>query len=163
MRKMIATALFATASLWSVGARAQDKLVDLRQPAIVATALNEAGYKAVLKKNSKGEPYILSSSSGTDFTIEFYGCTGEVNCDSYQFASWYKAEPLFTPAFANEWNLSKRFLKVAIDKDGNLNEYMDFTAVGKTTQANFADIVDWYKVMDAELAKFVEARRPAKK
>ena len=58
--------------------------------------------------------------------------------------------------------LSKRFLKIAVDKDGNLNEYMDFTGIGKTTYANFVDIVDWYETMDAELGKFVAAKRAAK-
>ena len=78
-----------------------------------------------------------------------------------QFASWYKADPLFTPSFANEWNLTKRFLKVAVDKDGNLDEYMDFTATGKTTFANFADIVDWYQTMDASLGKFINEHKGA--
>jgi hypothetical protein len=142
---------------------AEDKLLDLRQPSVVADALREAGYKAELKKNDKGEPYILSSANGTNFTIEFYNCTGMADCSSYQFESWYKAEPLFTLALANEWNTKKRFLKVAIDNDGNLNEYMDFTAVGKTTYANFADIVDWYQTMDASLAKFLDEHRSAAK
>jgi len=138
-----------------------DELLDLRQPSVVANALRDAGYKAELKTNAKGEPYIESSANGSSFTIEFYNCTGLVDCTSYQFASWYKPEPLFTPAFANEWNLTKRFLKVAVDKDGNLNEYMDFTATGKTTFANFADIVDWYQTMDATLTEFIKARKSA--
>lgn len=138
-----------------------DTLLDLRQPTVVANALRDAGFKAELKTNAKGEPYVESSANGSSFTIEFYNCTGQVDCTSYQFASWYKSEPLFTPNFANEWNLKKRFLKVAIDKDGNLNEYMDFTATGKTTFANFADIVDWYQTMDAALAEFIKAHKSA--
>ena len=153
------------ASLGVTAAEAQtpspDRLLDLRQPTVVAAALRDAGYKAELKTNSKGEPYVLSGANGSDFTVEFYGCTGVKDCGSYQFSSWYKAEPLFTAALANEWNLKKRFLKVAVDNDGNLNEYMDFTATGKTTFANFADIVDWYQTMDSTLAKFVSEKRAA--
>ena len=163
MRRLIATLvlLFGMTSAANAAA-AQDKLLDLRQPTVVADALREAGYKAEVKTNTKGEPYIESSANGSSFTIEFYNCTGLVDCTSYQFASWYKPDPVFTIAFANEWNLSKRFLKIAVDKDGNLNEYMDFTATGKTTYANFADIVDWYQTMDASLAKFIEAHKSAK-
>lgn len=160
--RFIAIALLAS-SLAPAAAQAQDRLLDLRQPTVVAAALHDAGYKAELKTNSKGEPYILSGANGSDFTIEFYGCTGLKDCGSYQFSSWYKADPLFTLAFANEWNVKKRFLKLAIDADGNLNEYMDFTARGKTTYANFADIVDWYATMDSELAKFVSEKRAAAK
>ncbi|MDB5703739.1 MAG: YbjN protein [Sphingomonas bacterium] len=164
MRRLIAILAPLLGMTIAGQAAAQDKLLDLRQPTIVVGALHDAGYKAELKQNSKGEPYVLSSANGSDFTIEFYGCTGQNDCGSYQFSSWYKAEPLFTIALANEWNVGKRFLKIAVDKDGNLNEYMDFTAIGKTTQANFADIVDWYQVMDADLAKFVAAKKtPAAK
>lgn len=38
---------------------------------------------------------------------------------------------------------------------------MDFTATGKTTYANFADILDWYQTMDGSLAKFIEQHRNA--
>jgi hypothetical protein len=142
-------------------ATAPDKLLDLRQPSVVAAALIKAGFKAEMKTNARGEPYIESAANGSSFTIEFYNCAKLVDCTSYQFASWYKPDPVFTPAFANEWNLTKRFLKIAVDKDGNLNEYMDFTATGKTTYANFADIVDWYQTMDASLAKFIGEHKTA--
>ncbi|GAA0338057.1 hypothetical protein GCM10009087_55670 [Sphingomonas oligophenolica] len=161
MRRLIAALALLLGMTGAVNAAAQDRLLDLRQPSVVADALREAGYKAEMKTNSKGEPYIESSANGSSFTIEFYNCTGLVDCTSYQFASWYKADPMFTVAFANEWNLKKRFLKVAVDKDGNLNEYMDFTATGKTTYANFADIVDWYQTMDSSLAKFIDEHRSA--
>eukprot|EP01035_Chromulina_nebulosa_P028565 gene28565-37736_t len=154
---------FLVLSSAPAAANAEDRLLDLRQPTVVAAALRDAGYKGEVKTNSKGEPYVLSGANGSEFTIEFYGCTGVKDCGSYQFSSWYKAEPLFTVALANEWNLKKRFLKLAVDADGNLNEYMDFTAVGKTTFANFADIIDWYSTMDSELAKFVSEKRAAAK
>ena len=64
---------------------------------------------------------------------------------------------------ANEWNASKRFLKVAIDKDGDLAEYLYVSALGKMTFDNFKDYVDWYSSMDASLSKFVEEKRAAAK
>jgi hypothetical protein len=106
---------------------------------------------------------VLSGANGSSFTIEFYGCTGVKDCGSYQFSSWYKAEPLFTPELANEWNRDKRFLKIVVTKEGTLDEWMDFSAIGKTTFANFADIVDWYQTMDADLAKFLDEKRAAAK
>jgi hypothetical protein len=163
LRRLVATLALLWGMTSAANAAAQDKLLDLRQPSVVAEALREAGFKAEAKTNAKGEPYIESSANGSSFTIEFYNCAGLVDCTSYQFSSWYKADPMFTPAFANEWNIAKRFLKIAVDKEGNLNEYMDFTATGKTTYANFADIVDWYQTMDSSLAKFIDAHKnPAK-
>jgi hypothetical protein len=160
MRRLIATLALLYGMTSAVNAAAQDQLLDLRQPAVVADALRQAGYPAEVKTNTKGEPYIESSINGSSFTVEFYNCTGLVDCTSYQLASWYKPDPMFTVAFANEWNLRKRFLKIAVDKDGNLDEYMDFTATGKTTYANFADIVDWYKTMDNSLSQFIQEHRP---
>jgi hypothetical protein len=159
VRRLIATLALLGGMTSAVDAAAPDKLLDLRQPSVVADALREAGYKAELKTNSRGEPYIASSANGSSFTIEFYNCTGLVDCNSYQFSSWYNADPVFTPSFANEWNLAKRFLKIAVDKDGNLNEYMDFSATGKTSYANFVDIVDWYQTMDGSLDKFISEHK----
>lgn len=141
---------------------APDTLLDLTQPKTLMAALQQAGYKAVLKTNSAGEPFIESSANGSGFTVEFYGCKGLTDCPSYQFQSWYKADPMFTPTLANDWNKNKRFIKLGINDKGELIEYMDMTATGKTTYAQFADLVDWYQVMDAEVSKFVAARRPAK-
>ena len=161
-----AAVLFAALAVLPMVASAEEdkeRLLDLRQPSVVVQALHDAGYKAELKTNKAGEPYVLSGANGSSFTIEFYGCTGVKDCGSYQFSSWYKAEPLFTPELANEWNRDKRFLKIVVTKEGTLDEWMDFSAIGKTTFANFADIVDWYQTMDADLAKFLDEKRAAAK
>lgn len=140
---------------------AQDKLFDATKPEQVATALRDAGYKAELKTNDKGEPFISSASNGESFTVEFYGCKGKTDCGSFQFYGWYKKDALFTTDFTNEWNMKKRFLKAAIDKDGDLSIYMDVTGIGKMTQAAFADWIDWYQVMDADMNKFIAEKRAA--
>ncbi len=49
-----------------------------------------------------------------------------------------------------------RFIKAAIDKDGDLATYMDVTSLGKTTYANFADAIDWWSVMSGEVSKFLD-------
>lgn len=64
---------------------------------------------------------------------------------------------------ANKWNIANRFLRIAVNDKGELHEYMDVTGVGKLTQANFADAVDWYQTMDGELAKFIDKAREAAK
>lgn len=39
---------------------------------------------------------------------------------------------------------------------------MDVASVGKMTQAAFADNVDWYQLMMAEMTKFIAEKRAAK-
>ena len=141
-------------------AMAADRVVETSSVAGVAALLREAGYKAEIKQDKEGNGYIQSAASGNDFQLLFYGCKKDVGCDSYEFYSWYKKEPFFSPVLANEWNLNKRFLKVAIDGDGDLAEYLYVSAVGKTTYANFVDQIDWYTSMDSELFTFLKERRP---
>src|SRR3546814_13647318 len=68
-----------------------------------------------------------------------------------------KKQDYFSSALTNDWNAHKRFLKVAIDDDGDLSEYLDVSAVGGMTQKHFGDLVDWFAVMDADLAKIGRA------
>src|SRR3546814_16825643 len=67
-----------------------------------------------------------------------------------------KKQDYFSSALTNDRNAHKRFLKVAIDDDGDLSEYLDVSAVGGMTQKHFGDLVDWFAVMDADLAKFLD-------
>ncbi|KQM88251.1 hypothetical protein ASE67_00335 [Sphingomonas sp. Leaf23] len=156
---MIGALMGAAAAL----AAPEGSVLDLRQPGNVVTALQAAGYKAELKINKAGEPYILSATNGESFTVEFYGCEGLKSCNSFQFASWYKKEPIFTAAVANEWNATKRFLKVAVDKDGDMREFLDVSAVGGMTQASFTDLVGWYTEMDGSFGNFLKEKRNAAK
>jgi hypothetical protein len=62
---------------------------------------------------------------------------------------------------ANEWNSTKRFLKVAIDEDGDLSEYLSVSSLGNMTFDNFKDYIDWYSSMDGSLAIFLKEKREA--
>jgi hypothetical protein len=127
----------------------------------VAALLQEAGYKAEIKKADDGSSYIQSGVNGGDFQLTFYGCTNDAGCDSFEFYSYFKKEPFFSSDMANEWNAKKRFLKVAIDSDGDLAEYLYVSALGKMTYENFKDYIDWYASMDAQLGAFIKEKRDA--
>lgn len=140
-------------------AQQQSAILDIAQPDVVAKALQEAGYKAELKVDPQGEPEIISAANGANFVVRFYGCTAAMACGSLQFFNYHKKEPYFDAAMANDWNSRKRFLKVAIDSDGDLSFFMDVSTVGGMTVENFRDTVDWFAVMDADLDKFVREQR----
>jgi hypothetical protein len=144
-------------------AMAQERLVDIRQPAAVTKAMQDAGYRATLKRTKDGEPYIDSAANGSNFTVHFYGCKDEKDCGSLQFFAWYKKEPWYSLDLVNRWNADKRFLKVAIDKDGDLSTYLDVAAVGQTTAENFADWIDWWSTMSGELFTFLDKEKAAAK
>ncbi len=155
MAAMLAVALAGKAD-------AEDVLLDLSTAELVAAAVQDAGYKAQLKKADDGSLYILSAANGEEFTIDMTDCKMLV-CNGLSIQSYYKAEPIFTTDFANEWNQNNRFLKVSINSRGELREWFDVTTRGKLTKANFADLIDWYTSIDSALAKFVEQKRNAAK
>ncbi len=160
--------IFAVAAAMTVSAPAlaADRVVDVSSVENVAALMKEAGYKAEIKTGKDGDSYIQSATGGNDFQVQFYGCKNKVGCDSFEFFSWFKKEPFFSPVMANEWNATHRVLKVAIDGDGDLSEYLAVSTVGKMTYDNFKDYIEWYASMDAALVKFVDEKRkaaPAKK
>ncbi|MES2095568.1 MAG: YbjN domain-containing protein [Pseudomonadota bacterium] len=151
----------AVALVISSPAAAADRVVDVSSVEGVATLMREAGYKAEVKVGKDGDSYIESATGGNGFQVIFYGCKNKLGCDSFEFYSWFKKEAFFSPALANEWNASHRFLKVAIDGDGDLSEYAAVSSVGKMTFDNFKDYIEWYGTMDSELVKFVDEKRKA--
>jgi len=158
--KSTTIAAVAAVCAFSAPAVAEDRLIDMSTAANVAAALQEAGYKAVIKTGDDGDPYITSAANGDEFTVDFYDCKDK-HCTSISLSAWYKPDPLWTAALTNEWNTQKRFLRIGVDDKGKLREYIDISTVGKMTQANFADMINWYESMDAELARFIKEKRDA--
>ncbi len=155
---MIATALlFATPA----AAATEERIIDVSDVKTVAGILMQAGYKAELKKNKAGQSYIASATNGNEFTVNFYGCKNDTGCDSFELFSWYKKKPFYSLEMVNEWNRDKRFLKIAIDGDGDLVEYIYVSAIGKMTYGNFVDYIEWYASMDSALSKFLNEKEAA--
>lgn len=144
-------------------ASAQERTVDLGDIKTVAGLLLQAGYKAELKKAKNGDTYIASASNGNEFTVNFYNCTKDTGCGSLEFSSWYKKQPYFSAEMANEWNAKKRFLKIAVDGDGDLVEYVYVSTIGRSTFKNFADYIDWFTQMDGSLSTFLREKEEAAK
>ncbi len=140
--------------LWAVPAAAQDRLVESTIPEAVAQVMREEGYTVELKKTDEGKPYFTAKRGEWTFTVQFYDCDLVKGCQSLQFYTWFKRNPGDTLERINEWNAGKRFMKVAVDKDGDLEATIDVSLLGKMTRANLADVIDWWAVMVGEFGKF---------
>lgn len=137
-------------------------LICASKPDTVVQALQDAGYKAKLDKDSGGDPMVSSSASGYDFDILFYGCKSNVQCDSLQFRISFLKDGANTPTLANKWNSDKRFSQASISDKGNFVVGYDVTTAGGLTKANFADVIDWWSVTLGNLKTFF-AENPAPK
>lgn len=124
--------------------------VDPTRPVTVVAALQEAGYKAVLSKDSVGDPKITSSANGAAFTVYFYGCEANAGCKTVQMAAGYTIKVKPTPAKINEWNANNRFATAYLDKDGDPHIQFDVVLVGGMSAQLFGEAVNrWTDSMGA--------------
>jgi len=84
----------------------------------VLAFVKSAGFDAKIEKTDDGEPYVTTSKDGINFDIDLYDCE-RGKCRAIQFlASFDLKEPL-SAAKANEWNMTKRYVRVYLDKTGD--------------------------------------------
>ena len=124
-------------------------------PQSMVTAIQGMGYKAVLTKDSGGDPQITSSASGYNYDIFFYDCKNNVNCTSVQFQIVFSKDSVNSADLANEWNSKQRLGSMHFNKEkGTLVIQYDISTVGGINQKNFADVVSWWDSTLGEAAKF---------
>lgn len=119
--------------------------VTAANPQSVVDALQAGGYKAILGKDSGGDPRIESAASGSKFVVTFYGCTKNIACKTVTFyAGWSGGKG--TIEQVNEWNKSRRFSRGYIDKDGDpVIEFDVDLDDGGMSQALFIDNAQFWE------------------
>jgi hypothetical protein len=127
----------------------------LTGPEVVAWLQGE-GYKAVLEKDSQGDPLIRSAAQGIDFNIYFYDCE-KGRCKALQFSSGFDLKAGTTLAKVNQWNKEQRYMKSFMDEEDDPYVQYDVNVnAGRTYEAlsddfsvfvggldDFADFVDF--------------------
>lgn len=129
-------------------------MVCASNPKSVADALAKGGYKASQVVDDEGDPMIRSAASGYNYAIVFYGCEKAKACDALRFQILFDDDGKNTAELSNRWNVRKRFIHLAVTDSGELAATYDITTRGGLTQANFADVIDWWGVMLGELSQF---------
>jgi len=129
---------------------AQAEAVSATDPQSIVAAMQDAGYKASLDKDSTGDPLINSSSGGSNFSVFFFGCTKNVDCRTIQFFAGY-SDRKPTLSQMNDWNSKKRFARAYISDSGNARIEMDVDLDdGGVSTKLFEDNLEfWVAVMAA--------------
>lgn len=125
----------------------------------VVAGLQAAGYKAEIKKNKSGKPYIASATNGSDFSVNFLDCDDSpkaIGCKTLMFTSWWSAQPYLTIALANKFNLKETFGRAYIDEEQALVLEVPVTTVGGLTLETFKDVADWWSTVDGHMMKYVD-------
>ncbi|HEY0957896.1 MAG TPA: YbjN domain-containing protein [Novosphingobium sp.] len=155
MKKLIAWALTGIGAFATMGA-AQAQMVTAVSPQSVVDAMQNAGYRAVLKKDSAGDPLIESSSSGSSFNVFFYGCTNNRNCRTVQFFSGYKDPKNASLSVLNGWNANNRFTRAYLADTGSARIEMDVDLDdGGMSAALFEDNLEFWVALMAKFERTI--------
>ena len=123
-------------------------------PDEMAKILQDIGYRAEVLKNNEGKRRIRTRIGGWNVTLNFYSCDDKENCKSIGLRSFFENEKKRGAQWANDWNREKRFTKVYIDKDNDVNIEFDILFRDGVTKGNMRAYFDVY---EDQLKEFVEA------
>ena len=115
--------------------------------------LGAHGMSAKLATDSKGNEIVSSSVSGINFDVYFYDCNAG-RCSSIQFAAgWTNSSA--SQARINEWNTTKRYLRVYF-KPGKIIWAEQDLVVSHGTTENIDDYLTWWEKMITQFKTFMK-------
>lgn len=125
-------------------------IVTAENPAELVSIIQALGFQALLEKDGVGDPLIRSSSSGVDFSIQFYDCKNNTRCQSLHFVAGYDLEDGTTLEVIEEWNEEKRFASAYLDDEDDPFLQMDINLTGGITKANFEDTFKLWQTLKGQ-------------
>lgn len=135
------TAAFAAILAGALAAPAAARTLDAAAPDGIVAALRDLGYRAELGQDSDGDPKIDTGIEGLNYTILFYGCTGNADCADIQFSAGFDLAKGTTEYRMNEWNLRFIIGKAFIDADGDPYLQMFLPGFRDVSRASFERIL----------------------
>ncbi len=121
-------------------------------PEEMAAILQEIGYRAEIATNNEGKRRIRTRIAGWNVTVHFYSCDAQESCKSIGLRSFFTNEKNRDTTFANRWNQEKRFTKVYIDSDDEVNIEYDFLFRNGVTKGN---VKAYFDVFEDQIKEFV--------
>lgn len=88
-------------------------------PQSIVSFLSEEGVDATLTKDDYDDPKIKITYDNHRFSIYFYGCEENKNCQSLQFYAGYRTQGKWTQEQANDWNKGRRYGKAYVTESGS--------------------------------------------
>lgn len=125
-------------------------------PAAIADLMKTFGYRAELATDDQGDPKIKSSAGGANFSVFFYGCTANKDCQSIQFSAGFDLPDGTTLDVINDWNTKKRFGQAYLDSEKDPYIQMDINmSMGGISQDLFRDDLDLWDKLVAQFRSHV--------
>jgi hypothetical protein len=152
---MLKTLAASVMLMMPVAATAQNIVAKTGQS--VADFFMDEGASVEVTTDSVGDPNLKVEYYGSDFSVYYYGCSDNTNCDAIQFFSGYQTDGSVRLVKANEWNTDNRFARSYISEEGAARIEMDvFLGDDGMTADDFAKTVSiWTRAMQ-DFEEFID-------
>lgn len=118
----------------------------------MAEIVREEGYTPELGCDSRGDPMIRFRVEGYNCLVFFYGVE-DGRALSLQFRAAFREKVPIEKV--NEWNRRKRFLKVYLDEDLDINMDMDVDLEGGVTREYLAERLRTWRAAFLSCVRFL--------
>ena len=131
--------------------------LNARNPIQLAEYLRDKGYRAQLGTDSYGDPKIDTATAGANYTIYFYGCSNNTDCQDLQLRAGFDLTGELSLESVNSWNREKTVGRVYVDDEGDpfiemfLPGVIDWPEASmdrvlqrwESAMGDFLDFIDW--------------------
>jgi len=130
--------------------------VDPASPQTVVDALQTMGYRARLDTDSNGDPRIRTAIDGSDYSIWFYGCSENQDCDSLNLSSGWDLSNGTSFEVVNSWNRTKLIGRAYLDNESD--PFLDYfiQAEGGLPYDLFEDVIQGWGTAVSEFKKAID-------
>ncbi len=119
------TKLFAVAALAISPVAVQAENLTARYSSSIENFFLEEGSSVEVLTDNVGDPQLNVEHYGSEFTVFYYGCTDNTNCDSIQFYSGYATDGAVRLKAVNGFNAEKRWVRAYVADNGSTKLEMD--------------------------------------
>jgi len=123
----------------------------------VASFFKDEGANVEVTTDSVGDPNLKVEYYGNDFSVYYYGCDNNTNCNAIQFYSGYQTDGGVRISKINEWNRENRFARGYISEEGSARIEMDvFLGSEGMNPDDFAQAVGIWTRRMTEFETFID-------
>ncbi len=144
-----------SAALAATGAQAQNvkkggaggggsSLITASSIDAIVSALEANGFSVNVTTDSDDDPLIESTDDDEPFSVHFYGCTNNKDCEYIQFVSGWDLSKGTTMQVIEKWNEDRVWGRAYIDSDNDPWLDLAVNLKGGVTPENFDDTVAWW-------------------
>lgn len=152
------TSLIAVAALLTSPVAVQAQNLVAKNAKSLERFFQNEGAEVESMVDNVGDPKLEVTYYGNEFSVYYYGCDDNINCNAVQFFSGYKTEGSVRLSKINTWNAENRYARAYVSDSGSarieMDIYMgddgvsadDFAAMislWSRSMSDFEDMIDW--------------------